>query len=107
MAEEPWVPELTFGRRLLLLRTTLQLTQTQIAKMCEVSPATWNTWEHGAMPRDMASVSEKIERATRVSKEWLLWGSLVLAAPIILGTEREQMELPFDAAPPLLNVVGF
>ncbi len=32
---------------------------------------------------------------------------LILAAPIILGTEGEQLELPFDAAPPLLNVVGF
>ncbi len=32
---------------------------------------------------------------------------LMLASPIILGTEGEQLELPFDAAPPVLNVVGF
>ncbi len=101
------MPKLDFGMRLLMLRRSLKMGQRQIALKCGLVPSTWATWENGASPHNMNEVAEQIESHTGVPKEWLLWGSLILAAPIILGTEGEQLELPFDAAPPLLNVVGF
>lgn len=98
--EEPWVPELTFGRRLLLLRTSLGLTQQEIARKCGIHPATWNTWEHGSSPREQGEVAKKIADATGVAKEWLLWGQLVLLTPIIFDTPPMQLEFDFSIGTP-------
>jgi len=75
MATTAWVPEDTFGGRLLLLRHSLGLTSEQIAEKCGLNRASWNTWEHGVSPRNMAEVVEKIHQGTGADRGWLMWGT--------------------------------
>lgn len=85
------MPESTFGFRLLHLRTSLHMTTEEIAHLCGIHPATWNTWEHGALPRNQGTAVEKISQATGVDAGWLLWGR-----PIILDLPSTQMEFDFN-----------
>lgn len=72
---ETWIPEDTFGSRLLLLRRHRHMTVEQIAKLCGIAQPTWTTWENGARPRDFLKAVQKITAATGVDRNWLLWGS--------------------------------
>lgn len=103
-AATPWIPKLTFGRRLLLLRNELGLTQEQIARKCGIHPATWNTWEHGSSPRNQGDVVQKISEATGADKGWLLWG---LLAPIILDTPPEQLAFTWDELEPPYDPIPY
>jgi transcriptional regulator with XRE-family HTH domain len=69
-----WVPEDTFGGRLMLLRHQLGLTTEEIADRCDLKTPTWSTWERGATPRNMSAVVAKVALATGVSRAWLMWG---------------------------------
>lgn len=69
-----WVPEDTFGGRLILLRHELALTTEEIAARCDLKTPTWSTWERGASPRNMSAVVAKVALATGVSRAWLMWG---------------------------------
>ncbi len=75
-----WVPRDTFGARLALLRRELGLTAEEAAARCGLNRATWQTWEHGASPRNMSTVVAKIALGTGVSREWLMWGGPLLRA---------------------------
>lgn len=75
MSTQPqWVPEDTFGARLVLLRRQLGMSVEDMAIACGQKPATWSTWERGASPRGMAAVVASISLATGVSRDWLMWG---------------------------------
>jgi len=76
----PWVPEDSFGDRLLRLRRALGLTAEEIAARCDLNRATWSTWENGASPRNMGQVVGKIHAATGADREWLMWGTPTLGA---------------------------
>jgi len=69
-----WVPRDTFAARLALLRRELGITAEEAAARCGLNRATWQTWEHGASPRNMSAVVAKIALATGVSRDWLMWG---------------------------------
>lgn len=69
------MPGDTFGSRLLLIRHHRDLTQDDAAKACGLKSPTWNTWEHGASPRNMAEVVDAIHRGLNVDREWLMWGT--------------------------------
>ena len=72
-----WIPDDTFGGRLMLLRHQLGLTTEEIAERCDLKTPTWSTWERGAIPRGMNAVVAKIALATGVSRNWLMWGGPV------------------------------
>ena len=72
---EPWVPPDTFAHRLRVLRAELDLTVEQIARECDLKPATWSTWENGRMPHNITDVVQKINAGTGVDRDWLMWGS--------------------------------
>lgn len=71
---KPWVPEDSFGSRLVLVRRELDLTTEEAAKRCGLKAPTWNTWENGARPRGMNDVVEAIHKGLGVSRAWLMWG---------------------------------
>lgn len=70
-----WVPQETFGTRLMLLRRELGLTVEEAAEKAGLSHATWSTWERGAKPRDLVSVVTKVVKAFGVDRDWLAWGT--------------------------------
>lgn len=72
---EAWIPQDSFGSRLLLLRREKHMTVEQIAKLCGIAQPTWTTWENGARPRDFLTAVTKIVDATGVDRDWLLWGA--------------------------------
>lgn len=82
MSTQPqWVPEDTFGTRLVVVRRQLGLSVEEMAEKCGQKPATWSTWERGAAPRGMAAVVAAISLATGVSREWLMWGGPLATGP--------------------------
>lgn len=72
--EEPFIPEDTFGLRLVALRTHLKLTQAEIAARCDLDDGSWSNWERGAKPRGMDQIVRKISDALGVDRDWLMWG---------------------------------
>lgn len=72
--EEPFIPEDTFGLRLIALRNHLQLTQAEIAARCGLDDGSWSNWERGAKPRGMDRTVRKISDAMGVDRDWLMWG---------------------------------
>lgn len=72
-----WIPPESFGARLLLLRHAQGLTVEAAARACDIPHPTWSTWEHGAKPRDILDVVQRIVCAFDVDRDWLLWGSTV------------------------------
>lgn len=73
-AEVPFIPEDTFGLRLIALRTHLKLTQAEIAARCDLDDGSWSNWERGAKPRGMDQIVRKISDALGVDRDWLMWG---------------------------------
>jgi transcriptional regulator with XRE-family HTH domain len=95
MSTQPqWVPEDTFGTRLVILRRQLGLSVEEMAERCGQKAATWSTWERGAAPRSMASVVAAISLATGVSRDWLMWGGPLSTEPPDPGRRGEGSGLP-------------
>ena len=98
---EAWVPEDNFGARLALIRQRLRLNVSQAARKCEISEATWRTWERGSEPQDKAEVVKKIAKATGARATWLMWGGDdptmtcfgVPSLSLVKFPNNEQMEL--------------
>lgn len=65
----------------MMLRKELGLTTEQAADRCGLNRATWQTWEHGASPRNMAAVVAAITLATGVDRDWLMWGGPLDSRP--------------------------
>lgn len=74
--EDHWVPADTFAARLVHLRHDMGLTQEEIADLCGVKRASWNAWEHGVSPRNMAKTVEAIHGGTKARRDWLMWGEV-------------------------------
>ena len=36
----------------------------------------WSNWERGALPRNLAEVVGRIQAATGVDRDWLVWGTI-------------------------------
>ncbi|GIE75752.1 hypothetical protein Aph02nite_17020 [Actinoplanes philippinensis] len=68
------VDDTTFGARLALVRQRMQWNIKEAAKECGLPPASWGTWENGAMPRKYTEVCEKIARRTGADFVWLIAG---------------------------------
>ena len=69
-----WVPEDTFGARLVLTRLGKGLTQEEAATACGLDDGSWSNWERGTKPRGMDEVVRKIAGGLGVSRDWLMWG---------------------------------
>lgn len=107
--EEAWVPEDTFGARLVLVRRELGLTQAQAADACGLDDGSWSNWERGARPRGLDEIVAAIVKSLRVNRDWLMWGSTsarlshahLTALPSMLD---RRLRSPKDV--PLLTVVS-
>lgn len=69
-----WVPELTFGSRLFLLRRSLHKSVKEAAADTGLHYATWSTWENGRTPSNLAQVVSTIADTYGVDRNWLMWG---------------------------------
>lgn len=104
--EEPFIPEDTFGLRLIALRTHLKLTQAEIAQRCGLDDGSWSNWERGARPRGMDEIVRKISDALGVDRDWLMWGGALRTgsfSPVLvpLGDHSGQGQLLADDLSPL------
>ncbi len=70
-----WVPQQTFGTRLVMVRRHLGWNIRDAAEATGIDDGSWSNWERGVSPRDMARVVRKIHDATGVDMGWLMWGS--------------------------------
>lgn len=69
-----WVPDDDFGDRLVKVRRKLKLTQREAAARCGIKQGTWDRWEHGVIPHDMAKVVQAIHLGLGADPTWLMWG---------------------------------
>ncbi|WP_415103022.1 helix-turn-helix domain-containing protein [Nocardioides sp.] len=69
-----WVPENTFGSRLLVVRRQLGLTVQEAAERCGLHYASWSGWENGRRPSDLAMVVKRVSDHLLVDRDWLMWG---------------------------------
>lgn len=85
--EAPWVPDVDFGARLWLARHTAGLDLREAADLCQLNYRTWQSWEAGRRPQDMADVVTKIAAGLGVDRHWLMWGE---DGPGAVRMSREQ-----------------
>ena len=70
-----WVPELTFGARLALVRHAMGWNMKEAAANCGLPAQSWRQWEVGGhMPRRVVDVAKQIAGVTGVDYLWLLLG---------------------------------
>jgi transcriptional regulator with XRE-family HTH domain len=73
--EHGWVPELTFGARLALVRQHYGWNVKEAAGMCKLPVETWRGWERdGRSPTRYLEVCKMIAKATGADYDWLLDG---------------------------------
>lgn len=81
------IPTETFGQRLRLIRFSLDESIESIAKLCDVNPVTWRTWERqGVTPRKVQDIVRQVVDATHdrfapdapasAMRDWLIWGPM-------------------------------
>ncbi len=72
-----WTPDDSeFGARLAMVRQRMKWNIKEAAVACTLPPASWASWEAGAMPRNLQQTCRKIADATGADYIWLLAGSL-------------------------------
>jgi transcriptional regulator with XRE-family HTH domain len=73
--EHGWVPELTFGARLALIRQRYGWNVKEAAIACRLPVQSWRGWERDhTQPRRYLEVCRTIAEATGASYDWLLDG---------------------------------
>lgn len=71
-----WVPELTFGARLALIRQAMQWNIKEAAKECGLPATSWRQWEvAGHLPRRYVDTCKAIATRTGVDYHWLIDGT--------------------------------
>jgi transcriptional regulator with XRE-family HTH domain len=114
--ETPRIPRDSFAARLVLIRHELGqhergkiLPIDDVARRCEIAPATWSTWERGTNPQNMGAVAMKIASKTGYSREWLAFGGFPLPAKreltLVPGGRRAD-DLTRPTRSPLLHSVN-
>lgn len=72
---ETWVPELTFGARLALVRQRMGWNVKEAARACGLPAQSWRGWEaHGHAPRNFITIAMQIASTTGVDLDWLVYG---------------------------------
>lgn len=85
--EPAGLPTETFGQRLKYIRVYLDESIDGIAKLCDVNPITWRTWErNGVTPRKVHEIVAQVVDATHdqfapdapasAMRDWLIWGPM-------------------------------
>jgi transcriptional regulator with XRE-family HTH domain len=73
--EHGWVPELTFGARLALIRQRYGWNVKEAAIACRLPVQSWRGWERDHMqPRRYVEVCRMIAEATGADYDWVLDG---------------------------------
>lgn len=73
---EGWVPALTWGARLCLIRQQMGWNVQEAAAACNITRTSWQNWEDGKGCRNQEEVAAKISAATDASYVWLLTGQM-------------------------------
>lgn len=68
------VDDTTFGARLALVRQRMGWNIKEAATACGIPPASWASWEAGALPRKREETCEKIAAQTGADYLWLMVG---------------------------------
>lgn len=72
---EKWVPELTFGARLALVRHRMGWNVKEAAAACGLPAQSWRGWEiAGHLPRRYVEIAKTISTQTGVDYYWLVFG---------------------------------
>ena len=80
---ETWVPELTFGARLALVRQRMGWNVKEAARACGLPAQSWRGWElQGRAPHNFVTVALQIATATGVDLDWLVYGPAGKRAPL-------------------------
>jgi transcriptional regulator with XRE-family HTH domain len=77
MIEQPtekWIPRDTLATRILLVRTSLGLSQREASAQTGIPYGSWQSMEDGRSPRDLAAKVAAISLALGVDRDWLMWG---------------------------------
>ncbi len=84
------IPVDTFAHRLLLVRAERGITLREAAEKCGLNYGSWNTWEHGVLPRDILDVAEAVAEGLNVDRDWLLHGG-----PLTAPAKTRRARLPY------------
>lgn len=71
---ERWIPVDSLATRILLVRTTLGLSQREAAARTGIPYGSWQSMEDGRSPRDLPSKIARISITLGVDRDWLMWG---------------------------------
>lgn len=72
---DKWVPELTFGARLALVRHRMGWNVKEAAAACGLPAQSWRGWEiAGHLPRRYVEIAKVISTRTGVDYHWLVFG---------------------------------
>lgn len=72
---EKWVPELTFGARLALVRHRMGWNVKEAAAACGLPAQSWRGWEvAGHLPRRYVEIAKTISTRTGCDYHWLVFG---------------------------------
>lgn len=102
------VDDSEFGARLALVRQRLRWNIKEAATECGLPPASWASWEAGAMPRQLADTCDRIAQRTGADYLWLLAGSSrsgtrrrsTHGCPTVDRPDTIQINRPRDNRPP-------
>lgn len=73
-AERGWIPDQSFGARLILVRQHMGWGNVQEAAIaCRLPVSSWRNWERdGRLPREYAAVCVRVAEATGCDLAWLM-----------------------------------
>ena len=97
---DTWIPDDSFGTRLIAVRRHLGLDQVAAAERYGVKRETLSTWERDiSKPRHMAIIVERIAQVTGCDPVWLMWGQSAVTerGSLQLGRSAQVMWTPLTA----------
>jgi len=92
---ERWIPADTLAVRILLVRTTLGLSQREASAQTGIPYGSWQSMEDGRSPRDLPAKIARISMSLGVDRDWLMWGGPLAQTgtdgdPLESGVTRQQ-----------------
>lgn len=104
---DTWVPALTFGAKLALIRHHQGWNIKEAALACDISPQSWRGWElEGRLPHDQVGTAKKIATRTNVDLLWLLYGEQLAAENLAPAAARSTRDDPKRVNPAYSNGAG-
>jgi transcriptional regulator with XRE-family HTH domain len=90
MADAPSAVEI--GKRLRLVRQALNMSQTALCRLADISPQAWNNAETGDNFLTVPN-AVKLCRVTGVTMDWIYRGQITSALPAVMLEEIQRQQL--------------